>query len=214
YKALLSYSGWSLFGNIASVAKSQGSNILLNIFIGPIANAAYAIAIQVQAAVNLFVSNFQLAVNPQIVKSYAADKNKEMFMLINQSSKISFILMYVLSIPLLFDTDYILNLWLKDVPEYAVSFVFLIALNILIDSFSGPLMIGIQATGKIKYYQICLGILLFLNLPISYFYLVVTENPNMVIILSIILSTIALSFRLLFLKKLIGFSVILYLKKV
>lgn len=214
YKILLSYSGWSLFGNIASVAKSQGSNILLNIFIGSVANAAYAITIQVQSAINLFISNFQLAVSPQIIKSYAANKKDDMFFLITQSSKISFLLIYILSIPLLFDTDYILSLWLKTVPEYTVDFVYLIVINLLIDSFSGPLMIGIQSTGRIKYYQICVGLLLFLNLPISYAFLKISKNPEVVIIISIILSIIALFFRLLFLNQLIGFSIISYLKKV
>lgn len=214
YKILISYSGWNLFGNIAAVAKGQGSNILLNIFIGPIANAAYTISLQVHSAVNLFISNFQLAVNPQIIKSYAANKTEDMFFLITQSSKLSFLLMYILSVPLLFDTNYILNLWLKDVPDYTVSFVFLIALNLLIDSLSGPIMTGIQATGNIKYYQVCIGVLLFCNLPISFFLLRTTEYPEVVFLTSIVLSILALIFRLLFLRRLTGFSVISYVKTV
>lgn len=214
YKTLLSYSGWSLFGNIASVAKGQGTNILLNIFIGPIANASYAITLQVQSAVNLFVSNFQMAVNPQIIKKFASDRKDEMFFLINQSSKASFILVYLLSIPLLFDTEFVLNLWLKNPPEYSINFVFLIIINILIDSFSGPLMAGTQATGKIKYYQISVGTLLFLNLPISFVLLKVYNMPHIVFLVSIGLSVIALIFRLFFLNHLTGFSKLLFFKKV
>ncbi|MGR7812790.1 lipopolysaccharide biosynthesis protein [Lacinutrix undariae] len=214
YRTLLSYSGWSLFGNIASVAKGQGTNILLNIFIGPIANASYAITLQVQSAVNLFVSNFQLAVNPQIIKNYASNNKETMFFLIVQSSKASFLLMYILSIPLLFDSDYILNLWLKNVPEYATNFVFLITINLLIDSLSGPLMAGTQATGKIKYYQITVGLLLFLNLPISFLLLKIYNLPSLVFVVSIILSVIALFFRLFFLNKLTGFSVLYFFKSV
>lgn len=214
YRTLLSYSGWSLFGNIASVAKGQGTNILLNIFIGPIANASYAITLQVQSAVNLFVSNFQLAVNPQIIKNYASSNKDTMFFLIVQSSKASFLLIYILSIPLLFDSYFILNLWLKNVPHYATNFVFLITINLLIDSLSGPLMAGTQATGKIKYYQITVGLLLFLNLPISFLLLKIYNMPSLVFVVSIVLSVIALFFRLFFLNKLTGFSVLYYFKSV
>ena len=214
YKELISYSGWNLFGNIAAISKSQGINILLNIFFGPILNAAYAISLQVQSAIRVFITNFQLAVNPQIIKNYASGEIKNMFFLINQSSKLSFILIYILSLPLLFDTEYILNLWLDTPPNYTTIFVLLITINLLIDSLSGPLMTGIQATGKIKYYQIIVGALLFLNLPISYFLIKHGEKPEIIFIVSIIISIFALIARLFFIKKLIKFPIVLYLKKV
>ncbi|WP_282053995.1 oligosaccharide flippase family protein [Maribacter luteus] len=214
YKTLLSYSGWNLFGNIASVAKGQGSNILLNIFFGPAMNTAFAITLQVQSAVSVFITNFQLAINPQIIKNYSGNDLQNMFFLILQASKISFILMYILSIPLLFDTEFIMAVWLKNVPEYSVSFVLLMIINLLIESFSGPLMTGTQATGKIKYYQIIVGLLLFLNLPISYVFLRIYEIPQIVFIISMVLSSIALIARLFILKHLTGFSITIFLEKV
>jgi len=214
YRVLLSYSGWSLFGNIAAVAKGQGTNILLNVFFGPALNAAYGIGIQVQTAVNLFVINFQLAVNPQIIKTYASGEKERMFFLILQSSKLSFILMYILAVPLLFDTEYILSIWLKSVPIYTPNFVFLIIINLLIDSFSGPLMAGTQATGKVKYYQIIVGTLLFMNLPLSYLFLKFYKIPEFVFFISIFLSVLALGCRLFFLNRLIGFSFSIFVRKV
>ena len=113
YKTLISYSVWNLFGNIAGVAKGQGVNILLNIFYGPVVNAARGIAMQVQAAVNSFVSNFQMAVNPQIIKSYAADEREYMYSLVIRGSKFSFYLLFFLSLPIMIEVDQILKLWLK-----------------------------------------------------------------------------------------------------
>src|SRR5690554_4827200 len=118
YSDLLSFSGWSLFGNIAALARGQGSNIILNIFFGTTVNAAYGITSQVRGAVSVFVSNFQLAVNPRIVKSYAQDKLDECHKLIFQSSKISFFLLFIIVIPIIYNVTFILEIWLKNVPKY------------------------------------------------------------------------------------------------
>lgn len=214
YRTLVAYSGWNLFGNIATVGKGQGLNVLLNIFFGPILNAAFSIALQVQSAANVFVNSFQMAVNPQIIKKYAAKKRNSMFNLMLQSSKVSFLLTLIIAIPLLFDTAYVLELWLRNVPEHTVLFVFLATINLLIDTLSGPLMTGIQATGKIKYYQLVVGTLLFLNLPISYLFLDVYQEAWHIYLISISLSIGALFFRLYFLKRLTGFPRMIFLRKV
>lgn len=214
YKILISYSGWNLFGNIASVAKGQGVNILLNMFYGPAVNAARGIAMQVQAAVNSFVSNFQMAVNPQIIKSYATDEKKYMAALVIRSSKFSFYLLFLLSLPILLEVDQILKLWLITVPEYASIFTTLVLIIILIDCVSGPLMTSVQATGKIQLYQAIVGTLQFLILPISYLFLYYGYTPEITLYINIAISIIALTFRLFFLRKLIDFPVILFLKEV
>ena len=214
YKTLISYSGWNLFGNIAAVAKGQGVNILLNIFFGPVINAARGIAIQVQAAVNSFVSNFQMAVNPQIIKSYAADEKDYMLSLVIRSSKFSFYLLYLLSLPIIIEIDQILKLWLVTVPNYASIFTILVLIIILIDCVSGPLMTSVQATGKIKLYQTVVGSLQFLILPISYFFLKNGYTPETTLYINIIISIIALIFRILFLKRIINFPVLLFMKEV
>lgn len=211
YSTLLSYAGWNLFGNVASVGFNQGVNVLLNIFFGPIVNAARGIAYQVNAAILSFVSNFQLALNPGIVKLYASGEVQYMFSLVSQGSKYSFMLLSMLAIPILLETKYVLNLWLGMVPPYVVSFCQLIIINALIDSFSGSLMIAAQATGKIKKYQSIVGSILLLNVPISYVCLKIGLSPESTIYTSIFLSIVAFGTRLFILHGLLDFKIMPYL---
>ena len=198
YKELLSYSGWSLFGNIAAVSMSQGINILLNVFFSPAVNAARAISYQVSGAIQSFASNFQAAANPQIIKSYANNDNNYMLTLIFASSRITFYLLFLLALPILIETNFILQLWLKKVPDYTVIFTFLIIINSLIDSISGPLRVANQATGNIKRFQVIVGSTLILNLPISYlfnikkFYTDVLQKIIIIVSLSVILPLICI----------------------
>ena len=214
FKTLISYSGWNLFGAMAGVSQGQGINILLNIFFGPVANAARGIATQVQAAVQSFVSNFQMAVNPQIVKSYAAGEKNYMTLLIIRSSKFSFYLLFLISFPIILEVDEILKLWLKTVPDYASIFTVLVLIVILIDCMSGPLMTAVQATGNIKIYQVILGSLQIIILPISYIFLKKGFAPEVTLYVNIVISIFALFFRLYFLKKLIDFPVRFFLNEV
>ncbi|WP_245575623.1 lipopolysaccharide biosynthesis protein [Flavobacterium gelidilacus] len=207
YIELLNYSGWNLFGNIASIAKGQGINVLLNMFFGTVLNATYGIALQVQAAVSLFVTNFQMAVNPQIIKKYAVGDVQQCKNLIYQSSKFSYLLMFIIIMPILFNIDFILNFWLKIPPNYTSLFVNLCLVNLLIDCLSGPIMTGIQATGNIKWYQIVVGSLLFLNLPVSYLILKYHEEPVVVYYVSISISIISLFFRIYFISKSLSLSI-------
>lgn len=214
YRTLVSYSGWSLFGNLAGVAQGQGVNILLNIFFGPVVNAARGIAYQVQSAIQGFVINFQMAVNPQIIKSYATDERDYMTSLIIRSSKFSFHLLFLLSLPIIIEVDQILKLWLKIVPEYAPVFTVLVLIIILITCVSGPLIIAVQATGKIKMYQAVIGTLLLLILPISYVFLKLGYKPEVTLYITIGIEVLALIFRFYFLKRLMGFPVLSFVKEV
>jgi O-antigen/teichoic acid export membrane protein len=214
YKVLLSYSGWTLFGSIAILARGQGSNIILNIFFGTILNTAYAISMQVQTVIQTLVTNFQMAVNPQIIKHFAAGENEQCLNLIFQSSKFSYYLMFLITCPIIYNVDFILELWLKTPPKHTVIFVVLALINILIDCISGPLMIGAQASGNIKWYQIIVGTLIFTNLPLSYFLLKYYKNPELIYYTSIIISFLSLIFRLIFLKGMINISINKFLKVV
>jgi Na+-driven multidrug efflux pump len=133
-------------------------------------NAAQGIANQVQAALNSFVSNFQMAVKPQIIKSYASDENKYMNYLIFSSTKFSFYLLLIISLPILLEINQVLKIWLKTVPEFTPVFTVLIILIGLIICFSGPMKTAVQATGRIKRYQIVIGTLQLIILPISYIF--------------------------------------------
>ena len=214
YKELLAYSGWNLFGNLAAVAKGQGINLLLNFFFGTVINAAYGITLQVQNAVNVFVNNFQIAVNPQIIKNYSINNIEKTSFLINQSSRFSLLLILLLIGPLLFNTKFVLEFWLKNPPNYTEIFVQLCLLNVLIDCVSGPLMTGAQATGRIKWYQIIVGTLVFLNFPLSFLALKLFDMPYIVFVVSIMISLISLQFRLYFLKKIMSFNIKSFYKDV
>ncbi|PKP12233.1 MAG: hypothetical protein CVU08_11565 [Bacteroidetes bacterium HGW-Bacteroidetes-3] len=214
YKTLMNYAGWNLFGNLASVTMDQGVNILINIFFGPAVNAARGIAFQVKGAVNGFVNNFQIAMNPQIVKSFAADDIKYMHQIIFQGAKYSFFLLLILAMPILLETEIILKWWLKIVPEYTIIFTRLVLINVLIDCVSGPLMTAAQASGKIKKYQAVVGGLLLLILPMSYMLLKIGLQPQITLYVSIFISIVALFARLWILQPLIQISIIKFIKEV
>jgi O-antigen/teichoic acid export membrane protein len=214
YKILISYSGWNLFGASANVAQVQGVNILLNIFFGPVANAAQGIANQVRSAVNNFVSNFQLAVSPQIVKSYASGEKDYLNSLIFGTAKFSFYLLFLIALPITLEVDQILKLWLKTVPEYTSSFTILSLGLILLWPMSDPLMKAIQATGKIKKYQIITGTLRFLIFPITYLFYKFGFAAETTYIIAIIIEFLVLNVRLFIAGKLIDFPVINYIKEI
>lgn len=214
YKEMLVYSGWNMFGNIAVVAKGQGINILLNLFFGTVMNAAYGVMNQVMNAINMLASNFQQAINPQIIKTYSQSQLKQTHHLINKGSKITFLLILLIVVPLYINVDYVLELWLKTPPPFTAIFIKIGLINILIDCLSGSLMVGIQATGKMKVYQIVVGTLQVLNFPLSYWLLKLDFSVESVFILSVIISIIALQLRLYFLKLFIHFNVFLYYKQV
>jgi O-antigen/teichoic acid export membrane protein len=214
FNTLMRYSGWNLFGATAGILNNQGINILLNMFFGPIVNAARAIAYQISGAVNQFVFNFTTAVNPQITKYYAAGEQQQMMSLVFQSSKLSYYLLFFLSMPVIVETNFILNLWLKETPEYVVLFTRLVVITALIDTLSNPLITAALATGNIKKYQIVVGGMLLLNLPVSYFFLKLGFMPEVTMYVAIVISTICLFLRLQMLKGMVGLSMGDYFKKV
>jgi O-antigen/teichoic acid export membrane protein len=214
YKVLLSFSGWSLFGGLAAIARGQGVNVLLNLFFGTILNAAFGITMQIQVTVNNFVLNFQMAVNPQIIKSYALGDKERYLKLIFQSAKLSFFLLCIIVFPIIFNIDLILELWLKNPPKHTSILVILTLIGLLIESISGPLIIAAQATGKIKWYQIFIGTLIILNLPIAYLLLKVNKYPELVLYTSILISILSLFFRIVFLKNIMDFPIISFCRDV
>lgn len=213
FRTLFSYMGWNLWGNSAVVIMNQGVNILLNIFFGPAVNAARAISYQVNSAINQLTVNFQMAMNPQIVKSYAQNDLDYMHKLVITGAKFSFFMILTLSFPVIVGTDVILGLWLGDVPKHAVLFTQLVLVLGSIDSVSGPLMTAAQATGKIKKYQTVVGILLILNLPISYVALLFGAIPEATVFVSIAISIIALFARVRIICPQIGLGKRLFLSE-
>lgn len=208
------YSWWNIFGNFSFVAKTQGVNILLNIFVGVVANSAYAITTNISSTIHSLINSVVTAINPQIYKTYAEENYERNILLINTASKFSFFFALIIILPLLFNTRYLLELWLTLVPLYLVEFVQLALIILLIDCLSGSLMTGIQATGEVKIYQVIVSISVFLNLPISYFFLKVGYEPVVIYWIALAMAVISLCLRLYFISYLTQFSILLYLKSV
>lgn len=213
-KEMFSFAGWNFIGTSASVLRDQGGKILINLFTGPAVNAARGVAMQLNGAVQGFVTNFMTAVNPQITKSYASGDRDYMFYLISKSSRMSYYMLYILALPVLFNTDYILGLWLKNVPEHSALFVQLFLVYALSESLSNPLITAQLATGNIRNYQIVVGGLQLMNIPVSYAFLKAGAIPEVTVMVAIAISQICLFARLYMLRGMIGLPFGNFLKKV
>ena len=211
---LLTYSNWNMFGGVASVCNNYGVNILLNIvFNGTVINAARAIAYQVNTAVTQFTVNFQSALNPPIVKAYANGDHEYMRKLIYRGARYSYLLLFFIVLPLFIQTPYILDLWLPIIPEHAITFVRWILAASLVDSFSGTLLTSSLASGRIKKYQLVVGIWLLFNLPVSYVLLLLVPQPEVVFVVNFVFVFIALFLRLYMVSHLVNITIKDFLKE-
>lgn len=213
-REMFSFAGWNFIGVSAGVLRDQGGKILINIFTGPAVNAARGVALQLSGAVQGFVTNFMTAVNPQITKSYAAGDREYMYFLISKSSRMSYYLLFVLALPVLFNTGYLLDLWLKDVPSHSELFVQLFIVFTLSESLSNPLITAQLATGNIRNYQLVVGGLQLLNIPVSYLFLKSGAVPEVTVMVAVAISQICLFARLFMLRGMIGLPAGDFLKKV
>ena len=190
-KKIAYYAGWTLNGDLAVIGYTQGINILLNMFFGPTVNAARGIAVQVQSAVNQFFSNFQMAIRPQVTKSYAVGDFKYMHTLILSSSRYSFYLILIIAVPVLLNTEYIMHLWLTVVPEHTVAFTQLMILACVNIALSQPVIMAIHATGDLKVFQLVEGSILLAVVPVSYVALkVFSVSPEMVFVIYLLIENI------------------------
>ena len=214
FAEVFSFAGWNLWGYLASILYTQGLNILLNVFFGPVVNAARGLANQVDGAIRLFASNFQMAINPQIVKTYAAKDLESMHKLVFRSSKFSFFLLLALSLPVMIEAPVILRLWLSTVPDWTASFLRLMLVVVIVDSVANPLMTSAAATGRIKLYQSVLGGIQLLIVPVAYVVLRMGGEPNSVFVVHICICLIAFAVRLFIVRGMIGLSIKKYLMEV
>lgn len=213
-KEMFSFAGWNFIGVTSGVLRDHGGNILVNLFSGPAVNAARGVAVQLNGAVQGFVTNFMTAVNPQITKSYAAGEKEYMFSLVRRSSRMSFFLLFLIALPVMFNADYLLSIWLKEVPEHSSLFVQLFLIFALSESLSNPMITAMLATGNIRNYQLVVGGIQLLNLPVSYVCLRMGAIPEVTVIVAIIISQICMWARLLMLSKATGFPVLPFLEEV
>ena len=201
------FAGWNIWGNLAAALFGTGLNLLLYVFFGPIVNAARGIAVQVESAVAQFSTNFLMAVNPQITKLYAQNNLEEMHRLLFRSSKFACYLLLLLTIPLVMETETILTLWLKIVPEYTVPFIRILLCIVIVDSMARPLMTAAAATGDVKKYQSVIGGILLSIVPIAYVVLKLGGDPTSVYIVHLAICILAFFTRLLIIRPMIKLSI-------
>lgn len=214
WKEMSSFAGWNFIGSTAGLLKDQGVNILLNIFIGPVINAARGIANTINNVLVAFSNNFMTALNPQITKSYAVGDYNYMFSLVERGSKFSYYILLFFALPMIFEVDFVLTLWLGHYPDHTTNFVRLILIVTMCDILSNTLINLQSATGHIRNYQIVVGSMLFMNFPFSYLCLKLGFLPEYTLIVAIMISVCCLFLRLLFLHHMVGLSIKRYFHKV
>jgi len=215
FREMMGFSGWNFIGSSASILNNQGINILTNLYFGVVYNAASGIAMQVDNAINTFVQNFMMALNPQITKNYAAGKYDQINTMIYMGTKYAFFLFWILCLPIYLNTDFLLSIWLKEVPLYAAVFIRLGIIYNLCQNLSQCLYIAMLATGKIKKYQIIVGGLSILAFPASWLFFEFGLPSEWGYWAMIIFSIICLMARLVILQDMIPcFSASLYMKEV
>lgn len=213
-KELFAYSSWSMLGSISNVIARQGSNILINIFFGVTLNAAFGLASKVSAAISSLVNSFQVAFRPQIVKLYANNEKERVEQLCFKTSLYSYYLLLIIVIPISFNINFLLDIWLTETPPYTAIFCILLLIHSLIDAIQSPLTYLITATGRIKVYELWLSALLILNLPISYSLLTFGYNAYTIFIVYTSINFITAIIRIIYIKYFLTFPSLLYLKSV
>jgi O-antigen/teichoic acid export membrane protein len=205
-KELVSFAGWNVLGEIAWVFTGQGANMLLNAFFGPVINAARGIADQVNGAVSRFVTNFQVALNPQIIKTYANHDWTETMKLVYRGTRFSFYMLLILSLPIIIEMDKILHIWLKEVPGYTTIFCQLTLMTSIVTCITNLLAQIARAYGKIRNYQIVVSFVLFLNFPLSFLALKLGLSPVSTMIINLLIQVCLIGVRLSLTKKMISFT--------
>lgn len=215
WKKMSSFASWNIAGDLAFMCNTQGLNILLNMFFGPIVNAARGVSVQVESVITQFIGNFQTAVTPQITKSYAANDINQTIHLIFKASKFSFFLMMIIAIPIFLEMEFVLSLWLKNVPAHAIIFAKLTIIMLFFECLSRPLHLAIYATGAVRKYQILQSSIYLTFLPLSYILLKnFSVPPEFIIIILCFFKFLILIIRLERVKNLIKLPLTKYIENV
>lgn len=213
-RSMISFSGWNLFGSTASLCKGQGINIVLNIFGGAVINAAAGVAMQVNGAINSLTNGFLGAITPQLTKNYASGNQNESNRLLCESSKISYFLLFFVAMPAMLEIDFVLNVWLVEVPAYATLFARFILFESLIATLGSPIVTMLLATGNIKWFQIVVGGIILLTVPLSYLWLKAGGGILGPYAISASIFVLAFLARMVFAKRLLNLPILVMIKKI
>lgn len=215
FKEMLGFSGWNFFGSFANMMKEQGVNLVLNLSFGPIVNAARGIAVQVNSGIQGFVQNLSVPVRPQIVQSYAVGNISRTMNLTYSVSKLSCIFLYIISLPVLVDIDFVLSVWLGDeVPDHTDTFVYIIIMVSFINNLNASISNVVHATGKMKLYQLTGAATILSAIPLSYIAIEISGSPELGLFMTFVSMFFAQIIAMLVLKRIVDYSIIYYLKKV
>lgn len=215
FKSMLGFSGWNLFGSFSNMMKEQGINLILNLFFGPIVNAARGVAVQVNGGLQSFVSNLSVSIRPQMVQSYAKGDIELSLNLMFTISKLSCYCLYFVSLPILIDIDYILKIWLRDnVPEHTSTFVIIIAMTSFLNNLNAAVSNLVHATGKMRNYQLFGGICILLSIPATYIALNFGLEPEWALIMAFLSMVLTQIMSLFILRNIIYFSIKKYIQDV
>ncbi len=214
FKEMFAFAGWNFIGSGSGILRDQGGNQLLNLFFGPAVNAAWGLAAQVNSAVQKFVTSFTTAINPQITKSWAGGDHDYMMSLIFRGSRISVYLLLLVVLPVLFHTEFLVGLWLKEIPAHTVLFIRLVLVYLLIESVSYTLVTAMLSTGNIRNYQLLVGGLQLLNLPVDYVLLKAGFGPEVIYYVAAAIAILCLAARLGMLQKMIDLPLGRFLRDV
>lgn len=212
-KEVLGFTGWTLFGQLTTVARGAAITVLLNQYFSPVVVAARAIAVNISSQSNMLANQFNTSLYPPIIKAYASNEKKEMFSLITNGSKATFFLMWILALPIFLEMENILTLWLKDPPQYSVEFARLTLVEGLIFAISLPLTTAARAPGKMAAYESILGFLQFSIFVTSWMLLNAGFGPESVFIVAIFVNLLMFGIRLIIVGRLTGLPVISYLRQ-
>lgn len=214
FQEILSFSSWNLFGAVAGLFSNVLVNLLLNNFFGPAVNAARGVALQLSTAIASFGQNFMTAVNPQIIKYYAAHDIEQVHILAMRASRLGYLLILFIGLPAIFEMEFVLKTWLGVIPAHTILFAQLMIVRILIETFSYPLLTVAQASGRVALYQVVVGVTIWLNLPLSYYILKLGAPPEATVLIAISLGIICLILRLFLVHRCSGLAIHKFLRNV
>ena len=214
-KEMLSFSGWNLFGSVSLMARGQGVNMVLNLFFGPVVNAARSVAMQVSNAVQGLVANLSIAVKPQMTQSFAGGNTSRSLQLMYSMSKLSFLIMLVFGVPIIVEVDFLLRVWLGNaIPEHADTFIIWTIVVNIINNLHAQLSNMVFSIGKLRNYEVSFAILNILILPLSYIALMMGAEPEITYLIYFIVMIITLFVSLHVLSRLIDFSIKVYIRNI
>lgn len=215
FKSMLGFSGWNLFGSFAGVMKEQGINLVLNLFFGPVVNAARGVASQVNGGMQSFVQNLSIPIRPQVVQSYAREDYLRCLNLTFSLSKLSCCLIYLVALPLIMEIDFILQLWLgNNIPEHTKAFIVIVLFVTIVNNLNSPISGIIHASGQMKKYQILTSIVSLMCIPGAYLSLKLGCSAEVALSMVFIFTSISQYVALKVMKDVINYSMTDYCKKI